>query len=115
MRPEDAHSLIRFNTRMGLFVCPVTRSNVEAFLHGYQYGTASKCQFTEILSEHITKRYRIRPTALGWSHQIAQLAEKRSLDWMEAYLLVSSELLGAALESTKARAKPRRTRKPATE
>ena len=102
MRPVDVHNLIRFNTRMGQFICPSNRSNVEAFLHGYQYGTADECRFTEALSRHLAERYRIKPDALGWPRQIARLAERRSLDWMDVYLLVSSEVLNAAMEPTDA-------------
>jgi hypothetical protein len=100
MRPIDVRNLIRFNTRMGMFICPSDRSNVVAFVHGYQYATANECRFTELLSAHIAARYRVKPDALGWSHQIARLAERRSLDWMEVYLLVSSELLNSASGST---------------
>jgi hypothetical protein len=68
-------------------------------MHGYQYGTGNERRFTEALSQHIASRYRIKADALGWPHQIARLAEKRSLDWMDIYLLVSSEVLNAAIES----------------
>jgi hypothetical protein len=35
---------------------------------------------------------------MGWPEQISRLAKRRSLDWMEVYLLVSFEVLGAAAE-----------------
>jgi hypothetical protein len=92
MRPVDAQNIIRFNTRMGMFICPSNRSNVVAFLHGYEYGTAGECRFTEILDQHLAKRHRVKPGALGWPDQIERLAERRSLDWMDVYLLVSSEV-----------------------
>jgi hypothetical protein len=100
MRPGDVQNLIRFNSRMGMFICPSDRSNVVAFLHGYEYGTAGECRFTRILREHLAKRYRVKAGALGWPDQIARLAERRSLDWLAVYLLVSSEVLSAALRST---------------
>jgi hypothetical protein len=99
MRDVDVRNLVRFNTRMGMFVCPSDRANVVAFLDGYEYAAAGECRFTAILSEHLAKRYRIKRGAMGWPDQIARLAERRSLDWMEVYLLVSSEVLGAAVES----------------
>jgi hypothetical protein len=99
MRPSDARFIIHFNTRMDMFVCPSNRENVVAFLHGYQCGTENLCKFTERLSEHIAEKHRIKAGALGWPHQIAQLAEKRSLHWMDIYLLVSSEVLSAAIAS----------------
>jgi hypothetical protein len=108
MRSVDAYKLIQFNTRMGMFICPSNRANVEAFLHGYQYGTGNECRFTEALSRHIAERYRVKEDALGWPHQIARLAEKRSLDWMDIYFLVSSEVLNAAIQPAESDAQPRR-------
>ena len=106
MRAADVRNLIRFNTRMGMFVCPSDRGNVVAFLHGYEYAAAGECRFTAALGERLAKRHRVKPDALGWPHQIARLAERRSLDWMETYLLVSSEVLGAAAESEAPDAEP---------
>lgn len=98
MQPEDVRNLIRFNTRMDMFICPSNRANVVAFLDGYEYGRAGECKFTETLGQHLTKRHRVKPDALGWPHQIARLAERRGLDWMEVYLLVSSEVLSVEIE-----------------
>ena len=56
-----------------------------------------ECQFTKIMGEHLAKKHRVKSGALGWPGQIARLAERRSLDWMEMYLLVSSEVLSAAV------------------
>lgn len=100
MRPGDVRNLIRFNTRMGMFICPSDRSNVVAFIQGYEYGTSNECRFTELLGAYLADRYRVKADALGWPNQIARLAERRSLGWMDAYLLVSSEQLNSALGST---------------
>jgi hypothetical protein len=101
MRPVDVRNIVRFNTRMGMYICPSDRANVVAFLSGYEYAAAGECRFTELMSDHLAKRHRVKADALGWSHQVARLAERRSLDWMEMYLLVSSEVLIAAAEETK--------------
>jgi hypothetical protein len=100
MRAVDVGNIVRFNIRMGMFVCPPDRANVVAFLHGYEYGTGGECQFTKTLSEHLAKKHRVKAGALGWPEQIARLAERRSLDWIDAYLLVTSEVLSAALASS---------------
>ena len=99
MRPADVQAIIRFNTRMGMFVCPSDRGNVVAFLHGYEYGTAGECRFTEALGRHIASRYRVKADALGWPDQIARLAARRSLDWMDVYRLLSSEVLSVGLKA----------------
>jgi hypothetical protein len=98
MRAVDVRNLIRFNTRMGMFICPSDRAGVVAFLHGYEFAAAGECRFTEALSEHLAKRHRVKAGSLGWPDQIARLAERRSLDWMEVYLLASSEVLSVAAE-----------------
>jgi hypothetical protein len=51
MRVIDVRNLIRFNTRMGMYVCPSHRANVVAFLHGYEYGASDECRFTKALGE----------------------------------------------------------------
>jgi hypothetical protein len=102
VRPIDVRNLVRFNTRMGMFICPSNRSNVVSFIHGYQYGTSSECRFTDLLSAHVAERHGVEADALGWPHQIERLAEHRSLDWMDVYLLVSSEFLNSAFASNDA-------------
>jgi hypothetical protein len=106
VRAIDVRNILRFNTRMGMYVCPSDRANVVAFLHGNEYGAAGECQFTKILGDHLAKKHRVKSGAIGWPDQIAQLAKRRSLDWMEMYLLVSSEVLSAAVGSSKANAEP---------
>jgi hypothetical protein len=80
------------------WACSSAPRGVVAFLHGYEYATAGECSFTAVLSDHVAKRHCVGAGALGWPDQIARLAERRSLDWMEVYLLISSELLSAAAE-----------------
>ena len=100
MRPSDVRKLIRFNHRMSMFVWSPDRWTIVAFLHGYEYGTSNKCRFTDVLSAYIAKQYHVKADALGWQHQIGRFAECRSLEWNDAYLLISSEVLNAALGST---------------
>jgi len=100
MRPGDVENIIRFNTRMGMFICPSDRPNVVAFLSGYEYATAGECRFTAILSQHLAKKHRAKSGPLGWPDQVARLAERCSLDWMEMYLLVSTEVLSATVGSS---------------
>lgn len=99
MRAEDVRNLMRFNARMAMFICPTDRAGVEAFLHGYEYAAGGECGFTGSLAAQLAQRHEVWPNARGWPDQIARLAERRSLDWLEAYLLVSSEVL-VAVESS---------------
>ncbi|MBW3599569.1 MAG: hypothetical protein KY475_20145 [Planctomycetes bacterium] len=93
MRPSDVTNLIEFNTRMGMFICPCNRGNVVAFLHGYEYGAAGECRFTQTLADSLAEEHGVELDSLGWPHQIQRIAERLSLEWMDVYLLVSSELL----------------------
>lgn len=100
MRSVDVGNIIRFNSRMGMFLSLIDRAGVVAFFAGYEYASAGECGFTSMLSEHLTKRHRVKCNAQGWPQQIASLAERRGLDWMEVYLRVSSEVLSVASESS---------------
>src|SRR5580765_6503549 len=93
MRLSDVKNLIFFNTRMGMFICPSSRVNVVAFLHGYEFCAGQRCRFTQSLSDAVARRYRIKPDSIGWPHQIERLGQNLSLKWMDVYLLVSSEVL----------------------
>lgn len=95
----DARNLVRFNMRMGMFICPSDRWNVVSFLHGYELARGKRCRFLELLSQQITDDHQIKLDCLGWPGQIERLAEKYSLDWMETYLLISSNILNSALYS----------------
>jgi hypothetical protein len=116
MRPDDVRNIIFFNTRMSMFVCPSDRANVVAFLHGYEYAAGGGCEFTKELSRHLESRYRIKCYATGWPDQVDRLAERQSMQWMEVYLLVSSEVLSVALKCSglqaAGRAKVKRERTP---
>lgn len=93
MRTIDAKQISQFNTRMGMFICPSNKENVIAFIHGYEYGTQNKCLFTKHLKELLENKYQIKYNQFGWPNQIERLAEKREITWMEAYLMVSFEII----------------------
>jgi len=100
MRPIDVRNLTTFNARMGMYVCRSNRENIVSFLHGYECGAGAECQFTKILTEHLTRKHRVESNPSGWPDQIARLAERNSLDWMEIYLLVTEEVLSATVVSS---------------
>ena len=67
MREVDVRNIVRFNTRMGMYVRPSDRASVVSFLHGYEYGTGGECRFTKILGVHLAKKHRVQ----GRSRQLA--------------------------------------------
>ena len=67
---------------------------------GYEYAAAGECRFTKILQRPLPKRHNRDQADTPWTGRTRspRLAERRSLDWIEVYLLVSSEVLSAAAE-----------------
>ena len=103
MRPKDVRNLVRFNTHMGNYICPSHRDNVVAFVHGYEFCAGGACQFTKALSDCLDGRHRVKVDSLGWPWQVSRLAERLSLEWMEVYLLVSSEVLQRGIDPQQGR------------
>ena len=98
MTPNDIRSLNAFNSRMLMYVPAVSRESIVSYLHGYEAGSAGRCQFSASLSEWLSARHLIERMAQGWPHQMEVFAKKRSLSWIEAYQLASSEVLQEAIK-----------------
>jgi len=95
---NDVIKLIYFNTRMGMYICPSNKANVVAFLHGYEYGSDSDFKLTDEIKSLLINKYKIKESNMGWPHQIDTFSKKKSIEWMDAYLLISSEILNSQLE-----------------
>jgi len=101
--PNDIRFLNAFNSRMSMYISFVSRESVVSYLHGYEAGSAGRCQFSASLSEWLSARHQIERMAQGWPHQVEVFAQERSLSWIEAYQRVSSEVLQEALKPEAAR------------
>lgn len=99
MQTIDVRNLLAFNHRMSMFIWSPDQWTIIAFIHGYEYGRSRECRFTELLSDLIAKKYRVKINNMGWPGQILRFAESHSISWSDAYLLLSSELLNSQLIS----------------
>lgn len=97
---ERSRALISFNTRMGMFICPSSRTQVIAFIHGFQHACPEQGHLSAHLSQHLASAHGIEGDSGGWPSQIQRYAQMNDLDWMEAYLLLSSQVLNTELHHT---------------
>jgi hypothetical protein len=114
MTARHYRDLIRFNTRMSMFIGgPLTRESIVSYLHGYHTAAGSDCDFLDSISALLLKRHGIVENNWGWWGQLQSLADKHSLDWLEAYYLISFEVLGEFVQPKRPR-NHRRRKKRAT-
>ncbi|MGH1484986.1 MAG: hypothetical protein ACRBCI_02125 [Cellvibrionaceae bacterium] len=94
MRESDAKSLLAFISRMGMYIFEEDKENIRSFLTGYEVGSLGECCFTEMLSNKLEEKYKIKKYATGWSDQVERYAGQSNIDWQQAFQLVASEVLG---------------------
>jgi len=82
-----------------MYINPVDQNNVVSFLHGYELGTGNKCQFTLLVRQLLTHKYRIVYSNDGWPGQIVRLAKNASGSWLTTFMEISAEIIGSE-EST---------------
>ncbi|MDW3194221.1 MAG: hypothetical protein R8G66_17740 [Cytophagales bacterium] len=58
-------TLTLFITRMAMYIHPINKETIVAFIHGYEVGLGHQT-FTEVLSNHLETEFRIKKIALGW-------------------------------------------------
>lgn len=116
MTARHYRQLLRFNTRMNMFIGgPLTRESIVCYLHGYHTAAGSDCDFLDSISALLLKRHGLAENNWGWWVQLQALADKHSLDWLEAYYLISFEVLGEFIQPKplqKRRAKNLSAKKP---
>jgi len=93
MQKQDVESLLKFLERPGMYIHPTDRTNIISFIHGYEFATDGKCNFTEILSNILIEKYRIKYFATGWPDQIERYSGKNGMSWVESFFLLASETL----------------------
>lgn len=107
--------LIRFNTRMSMFIGgPLTRESIVCYLHGYHTAAGRNCDFIDSISAILLNRHGLMENNWGWWGQIQALADKLSLDWLEAYYLISFEVLGEFIKPKLPRKRRTKSKKSAS-
>lgn len=93
MTENDNKNILRFVTRTDMFIYPVDEKNVVSFIQGYELGTKNKCDFTKLLRQLLTRKYKTAYGNDGWPGQISRLAKKRSQNWITTFKKISLELV----------------------
>ena len=93
MQKEDVESLSRFVERPGMYIYTTDRSNIVSFIHGYELGAQGRCKFTEVFSDNLTQKFKLKKYATGWQNQIERYSESKVLSWVDAFFLLASEVL----------------------
>jgi hypothetical protein len=84
---------------MGMYIYPCDQHGVVSWVDGYVSGAKGRCKFTELQTEELTERHRIKSnSALGWPRSVEIFAEKRDISWLEAFTLASSPIITRFLE-----------------
>ncbi|MES2587783.1 MAG: hypothetical protein V4622_02315 [Bacteroidota bacterium] len=80
MTKDDKTNFLHFITRTGMFINPVDEKNVVSFINGYELGTKQECDFTQLLKQLLTDKYKISYSSDGWPGQISRLAKKTIIE-----------------------------------
>ena len=85
--------LMHFLNRPGMYIQPVDKTTVVAFMHGVESVTDPSWRLTKMLSQHLDLVLDIPQTALGWPNQIQRYADQKQQVWWEAFVDLSREIL----------------------
>ena len=69
------------------------KERIISFIDGYETGTNNKCDFTQLLKEFISNKYKINGSNEGWPRQIDLLSKKLSLTWIETFKIIGMEII----------------------
>ncbi len=93
MTKYDKTNLIYFITRTGMYINPIDENNVVSFIHGYELGTKHKCDFTQLIKQLLTDKYKINYSSDGWPGQITRLSKKLTLNWGTTFKRIALEIV----------------------
>ena len=93
MTKRDKKNLLHFITRTGMYINPVDDKNIVSFIHGYQLGTKGKCDFTQLLKQLLSNKYKINYLSDGWPGQVTRMAKKFSLSWVVIFKRIALEVI----------------------
>ncbi|MDJ1467711.1 hypothetical protein [Xanthocytophaga flava] len=95
MTDQDKLLLVRFITRMGMYIPERNKSNIISFVYGYEIGRNGECSFTKLLIEHMENKYSIPHSSASWIGQIHFYAEKKKSSWESTFRQISLEIIGS--------------------
>lgn len=100
MTDKDKATLLHFITRPGMYVHPIDRHTITAFVHGFIVGSDNNGEFVSLLKEHGHQHLGIRYDADRWPGQISRYAKKNEISWelvfrqLTLHILTSEEVGG---------------------
>jgi hypothetical protein len=80
MKIEHEIELLRFITRTGMYISPISRDTIISFIHGLEVGSFNR-EFSEGFRQYLADKHQIRTGSTGWEGQLDQLVEKRRGNW----------------------------------
>lgn len=102
MKVEEKELLQAFMRRTGMFVYPVSKETIMAFITGYSAGRhpvdKKEFDFYISLSNYIRLNYQIEQRATGLPGQIDRFIEKYGGDWVHLFKLFSNETINLNTE-----------------
>ncbi len=93
MTKFETKTLLHFIIRTGMYIHPQDENNIVSFIHGFESGTKSKCNFSRLSKELLSEKYKIEYLSDGWPGQIKRLADKLSISWTVTFKRISFEII----------------------
>lgn len=92
MNYSDNQLLTFFLERMNMFIYPINRDTITAFIHGFEIGGRTRL-FTQELKEYIEEQYQVYGSNQGWPRQVELLANQWELSWENSFIKIAQVIL----------------------
>lgn len=85
--------MLYFLYRQSMFIHPVSKEGIVAFMHGINFGKQKQPYWTDLLKKFISEKYGINGGAFGWPHQLDLYCELNELTWIDCFKKLMLELI----------------------
>ncbi|WP_347923685.1 hypothetical protein [Pontimicrobium sp. SW4] len=92
MTIKELKTLDHFIERTSMWIYPIDRNTITSFIHGFQAGSDNKC-FTSTLKNHLESKHNIYGSNQGWPNQVSLYAEKKEMNWSNAFFELGKIIL----------------------
>ncbi|MCA0133951.1 hypothetical protein [Winogradskyella alexanderae] len=92
MTNKEVKTLEHFFDRTFMWIHPIDRNTITSFIHGFEAGSDNKF-FTTLLKKHLESEYNIFGSNQGWPNQVRLYAEKKEIDWNEAFFELGKTII----------------------
>lgn len=98
MNEKETELILYFIHRMPMYINPINRDTIVAFMTGLDVGRLPKKRLTHLLKEYIENEYNLFGSAKGWPYQIELFGQKKDLNWVIAFKTLMIELMESSEE-----------------